>query len=489
MNSFEFLLFRGKHQLSWRVDAIDDVSTFALNISLCFAQSVNPVNNQLTISCRQVSSPALRERINVFIDLYKEIDPRIYKIKSFIDQIPYGEHFFYLPNMSKLPSEAELLANVELMALDTGQGPDQALAAFKNDLGPFFDNYKIDGRITDKKTAIGEPLKKNRICRFCHNTRPPAKNDSSEKLVTTFKQEAHAISEALGNKTVILNEECDACNTFFAESCERHIYTYLRCLGTFFKVKNKDNTVSSIIGKNFKLLYLPEGRKKKVLEAQAGFEIAQPDENRPALKDQLSPEELQQISTPDFCLEYTLEEGERTPEDRPPESLPLKFKEQLSMQQVYKALVKFALSVMETENLTGFEKTIEWVAGDKTVARLPKIAILRSYANFTKGAELIIYRRTSDDGRLPLAIGEFQFTFQKMVFIIPSFNEAESSFIEDDEYVNFWDFSFFKSAQDWYFQDFSDGQEKDFIFNMRLSELQSRNTGDQTPRDDSSPAA
>lgn len=114
---------------------------------------------------------------------------------------------------------------------------------------------------------------------------------------------------------------------------------------------------------------------------------------------------------------------------------------------------------------------------------------MRSYANFTKGAELIIYRRTSDDGRLPLAIGEFQFTFQKMVFIIPSFNEAESSFIEDDEYVNFWDFSFFKSAQDWYFQDFSDGQEKDFIFNMRLSELQSRNTGDQTPRDDSSPAA
>lgn len=488
MNSFEFLLFRGKHQLSWRADTVDDVSTFAVDISLCFAQSMNPINNQLAISCRQVSSPALRERINVFVDLYKEIHPGIYKIKSFIDQIPDGEHFFYLPNMGKLPSEAELLANVELMALDAGEDPDQALAAFKNNLGPFFDNYKIDGRITEKKTAIGEPLKKNRICRFCYNTRPSDKNDSSEKLVTTFKQEAHAISEALGNKTVILNEECDACNKFFAESCERHIYTYLRCLGTFFKVKNKDNTVSSIIGKNFKLLYLSEDRKKKVLEAQADSKMTQPDETRPALKDQLSSEELQQISTLDFCLQYTLEDGERTLEGKLPESLPLKFKEKLSMQQVYKALVKFALSVMETKNLTGFEKTIEWVAGDQTVARLPKIAILRSYAHFTKGAELTIYRRTSDDGRLPLAIGEFQFTFQKMVFIIPSFNEAEHSFIEDSEYASFWDFTFFKSAQGWYFQDFSDEQEKDFIFNMRLSELQPRNTGDQKPRDESSPA-
>jgi hypothetical protein len=486
MKSFKFLLFRGQHKLSWHVEAADDVTQFAMDISLCFAQSVNPVNNELAISCRQVSSPALKERINVFIGLYKEIDPRIYKIKTFINQIPEGEHFFFLPNMSELSSDAELMATVELMALDAGQDPDQALAAFKDNLGPFFDNYKIDGRIAEKKIAIGEPLKKNRVCRFCYNTRPSTKNDSAEKLVTTFKQEAHAISEALGNKTVILNEECDACNTFFAESCERDIYTYLRCLGTFFRVKNKDNTVSSIIGKNFKLIYLSEDRKNKLLDAQAASGAALPNDEAANSKEPLSPEALQQISTLDFCLQYTLEEGERAPENGPPELIPLKFKEQLSMQQVYKALVKFALSVMETENLAGFEKTIEWVAGDQTVAQLPKIATLRSYAHFSKGAELTIYRRTTDDGRLPLAIGEFQFTFQKMVFIIPSFNDAESSFVDDSEYQHFWDFSFFKSVQGWSFQDFSDNQKKDFIFNMSLSEMQSRNTGDQKPLDDTS---
>lgn len=481
MQTFQFLLFRGKHQLSWRADAVDDVSVFAMDVCLCFTTSVNPVNRQMVISCRQVSSPELRKRINVFIDLYKEVDQKIYKIKSFIEKIPDGEHFFFLLGKEDLTSEEQLLATVELMALDAGQDPDQALGAFKNHLGPFFDNYKIDGRITDKKTGIGEPLKKSRVCRFCNNTRSFPNNDSPQKSVTTFKQEAHAISEALGNKTVILYEECDACNKFFAETCERHIYTYLRCLGTFFKVKNKDNSISSIKGKNFEIIYLSEHKKKKILEAKKTSEITRPAETESPLENQVPPETLQQISTLDFAITYTLPEGERTRPDSPPTNLPLRFNEKLCLQEVYKALVKFALSVMETENLQGFEKTIEWVSGNQTVTRLPKIAILRSYASFTKGAELTIYRRTSSDGKLPLAIGEFQFTFQKMTFIIPSFNEAESSFLDEDEYLHYWDFSFFKSVQGWSFQDFSENEEKDFIFNMRLSDLQSTPPKGQEP--------
>jgi hypothetical protein len=427
----------------------------------------------MSIACRQIASPQLRKRINVLIDIYKEAEPKIYRIKKFIEEIPDGEHFFFLSDKEDLTSEEKLLATVELMALDAGQDPDQALGAFKSHLGPFFDNYKIDGRITDKKTGIGEPLKKNRVCRFCQNTRSFPNNDSPQQSVTTFSQEAHAISEALGNKTVILYEECDACNKFFAETCERHIYTYLRCLGTFFKVKNKDNSVSSIKGKNFEIIYLSKDKKKKLLEAAKAFETSRPAETESQAENQVSPETLQQISTLDFAITYTLAEGERTPPDSLPTNLPLRFNEKLCLQEVYKALVKFALSVMETENLQGFEKAIEWVSGRRAVTCLPKIAILRSYASFTRRAELTIYRRTSSDGKLPLAIGEFQFTFQKMVFIIPSFNEAESSFIDEAEYSHYWDFSFFKSVQGWAFQDFSENEEKDFIFNMRLSDLQS----------------
>jgi hypothetical protein len=46
---------------------------------------------------------------------------------------------------------------------------------------------------------------------------------------------------------------------------------------------------------------------------------------------------------------YTPPDGEEAPQDRPPTSIPLKFKEKITLQEVYKALVKFALSVIETE--------------------------------------------------------------------------------------------------------------------------------------------
>lgn len=475
MNNFQFLFFRGKHELSLCIESEEDLSAFILDISLCFATSVNPVDNQLSISCRQKSSPNLRKRISVFVDLYKEVDPKVHKIRSFIENIPDGEHFFFIPGVKDLSSDAQLLATVELMALDEGQDPDKALAAFKNHLGPFFEHFEIDGRITDKKTSIGEPLKKNRICRFCGNTRVMPNSNSTAKITTTFKQEAHAISEALGNKTIILNEECDACNRFFAETCEKHIYTYLRCLGTLFKVKNKDNTVSSIKGKNFQITYLSEAKKNQIREGKSSKSTESIDAN--SMSERLSPEALQTLSTLDFCISYTLDEGERASTGSPPENLPLKFNEKLSLQEVYKALVKFALSVMEAKNLKGFEKTVEWISGDRQVTQLPKIAILHSYASFTRGAELTIYRRTSNDGTLPLAIGEFQFTFQKIVFIIPSFNEAESSFTNETEYARYWDFSFFKSVQGWSFQDFSDIEERDFIFNMKFADLQSAPKG------------
>lgn len=468
MKLHQFILFRGNHELFWRADSEDGTGEFERDISLCFATSLDPLNRQIAISCRQTSSAALRKRIETFVEIYKGADPKINKIKSFVEKIPDGEHFFYMPCKSKLTNQEKVLMTVELMAADAGQNVDKALIAFDKNMGYFFEHYELDGKIPEKKTWIGERSKKKRICRFCKNTRVHPQSDPTQEAKTTFKQEAHAISEALGNKTLILHEECDACNKYFSETCERHIYTYLRCLGTFFKVKNKDNKVSSIKGENFQITYLSKDRKEKILAAV----------NAPSTDASetigLDPHELsRQILALDFAISYTLPEGEEAPQDRPPTSIPLKFKEKLSPQEVYKALVKFALSVIETENLAGFEKALEWVSGSRKVTALPKIAILRSYASFSKAAELIIYRRISNDKTLPLAIGELQFTFQKMIFIIPSFDEAEASFITDEEFKHYWDFCLFNAVQGWSFQDFSDPEEKEFIFNMNLSENKS----------------
>jgi HNH endonuclease len=65
--------------------------------------------------------------------------------------------------------------------------------------------YNMLGFDKHTKEAVGEPDKSKRVCRFCGRKQPDV----------TFKNVAHAISESLGNKKIILYEECDECNARF----------------------------------------------------------------------------------------------------------------------------------------------------------------------------------------------------------------------------------------------------------------------------------
>ena len=52
-----------------------------------------------------------------------------------------------------------------------------------------------------------------RLCRFCGNGEPEV----------TFKNKVHAVSEFLGNRSIISKNECDNCNTYFANNYEDHL--------------------------------------------------------------------------------------------------------------------------------------------------------------------------------------------------------------------------------------------------------------------------
>src|SRR4051812_14719952 len=52
-----------------------------------------------------------------------------------------------------------------------------------------------------------------RRCRFCHRGEPEV----------TFKSDAHAVPEFLGNRSILSLNECDSCNTFFATEYEDHL--------------------------------------------------------------------------------------------------------------------------------------------------------------------------------------------------------------------------------------------------------------------------
>jgi hypothetical protein len=426
------------------------ITLFSLNKVLTFSVSDNKEIIRETFSelascfdCSnslQKNTQKLRSKINNYVVKHREHDCSINKLNDYFKNLDEDELFYIFP-VKEITQELHIaISNKLLCHMNEGIEFESLQRRFSEICGGVITNYVIDGVSSDKKIMVGEGLKKNRVCRFCHK-----KNGE-----TTFKQEAHAISESLGNKTIILNEECDICNTKFSRTIEKDIDTYLKILSIFFKNKNKEGKVSKVKGKNFKLSYVIE--------------------NESITKTQVLEKDKEDALKPDFVLIHFPKNNQERNNEGIPTIIPLKFNEKVNMQNIYKALVKFSLSVIDRKYLSNFDKTIEWLTSDKFYSLLPKVAVLHSYDSFSKQPYSRVYLRKGNDTNLPLAVGEFQFTFLKFVFLIPSFVEGECDFILDEDYQRFW--AFFKQyslQKNWTFESFSSSESKEFVFNIVMS--------------------
>jgi hypothetical protein len=70
---------------------------------------------------------------------------------------------------------------------------------------------------------------KQRLCRFCHRAVPEV----------TFNNDAHAIPEFLGNKSLISMNECDSCNALLADRYEDHLAKWFGPLRTVSQIHGK----------------------------------------------------------------------------------------------------------------------------------------------------------------------------------------------------------------------------------------------------------
>ncbi len=157
---------------------------------------------------------------------------------------------------------------------------------------------------------IGDPT--NRLCRFCEKG----------KDVTTFRNVAHAIPECLGNKQLILLDECDTCNKFFSETLEDHLDKFTKPFRTIAQIKGKRSVPS----------YKSRDKKSRVDFDRVLKMTAQIDSHF-----------IQDNDTNNqFVINMDMEPY-----------VPA---------AVYKALVKIALSIIEDRNeLPAFKHTIEWI--------------------------------------------------------------------------------------------------------------------------------
>ena len=147
-------------------------------------------------------------------------------------------------------------------------------------------------------------------CRFCGKKEPEI----------TFRKKAHAISEMLGNRTLLLDNECDECNAFFGDNLENDLGKYLGVI----------RTLTQIVGKGGVPSYKTKNKKARIDYTNKGLVI-------------------QKVVDDEFL---TLENN----------SLIFKAeREPYTPINVYKSFVKMAMSLIPEDLLFNFDDTLKWL--------------------------------------------------------------------------------------------------------------------------------
>ena len=276
----------------------------------------------ISLPSEQQYSKEMEERLSLFIAKYKQAIPAIQRLSKKFNSLEYGEYFYILP-VCEMDSKIKYTLENELCKLNKKDFLDKALD-FKIKMEKHLDKYDIKNFNLDKdsKIKIGEGKKEDRVCRFCKQKYPSVK----------FNSVAHTISEALGNKKLITNDECDECNGYFDKNIERDFIAYHDFFRTFFGIKNKENQIPQMKGENFS--FTMSKNREATLKLKDEFDLLQPAR--------------------------------------------LKTDNKIKMQNIYKTLCKFALSAIDSKHLSHFDETIKWIKGQKNVDKLPKVILIRS---------------------------------------------------------------------------------------------------------------
>lgn len=393
----------------------ESIREFVNNLLAIFA--VYEEEKGWVIDAIQVKTKQTQERIEQFVEKYGKQLPVSNKLLSFIEKFEEGEPFVFLPKIDLQQDERFKLYD-HLHAIKESKTFDEIHQQRINLFQSVHKNYALR-HFGATRLSIGEPFRQYRVCRFCNNQRTPL----------TFKKKAHAISEALGNKNLVLYDECDGCNEYFSKTIEPDIVEFYAVYRTFFGVKGKGGE-KKYTGKNFKL------KKEQGQNIHIEMEVESKDE----LAEKL------------------------------PYTIILKSKHPLTSQNIYKSHCKYFLSLISADLLPIFSDTIKWINGEIQINKLPVVAETISYEGFTHQPKVMTYIRKTDDDTIPFAVGELHFTCIITVFIIPLANKPEQDFTVKENYDKFWStFKHFKESKGWAYHNHSSNTPRPFTLNLVMN--------------------
>lgn len=404
MAKFTMAFIFGEHQKEIAIEGDGDVFNNAVfNLITAFAENVNYVEHKIEFSLYKQNTASFLQNITDLSNIYKVKVPQIQQLPAFFKQQPQDEWFYIA--MNYFPSQDELLKiGASLEYLNGGKPYEQTMAEINDMFSGVNEKYEIYTFLGNtRKHFYGEPDKSKRICRYCHR---------SETQGAKFTQEAHAISDTLGNKVLYSYDECDECNDYLGSHCEQDFGEFLRFQRCYFGVKGREG-VPVVKGINFEMSH---------------------EEGHPIKVDYHHSEEVVPEEIVNLVLKYDME---------------------FNPQNLYRALVKFVIGLVPLKYVSHFYQTGTWVKGVDGAGSVVSLSKLPTIKKLTvprpvERPQVIIYLRKDDDKTLPYAVGEFHIFNYIYTYIIPLADADDIDFCKEEDFNRFRNyFKHYKALQNW----------------------------------------
>ena len=344
----------------------------------------------LTVNGKDVEQPIKvtkdgKSRVISFLERKYLLDKKINKLIKFFRDILNGEKIYIYP----YTKQAEKYFDICQESLDyynQGMTHDevalhmrtyvdkmQAAEEFLNKLP-----YNWKAILPNRRIKVGERDKKKRKCIYCGGYIGDGK--------TSFKEDAHAIPEAIGNTKFFQNEECDICNGFFSNNAEEDFGNMLLWKRLQYGLKGKEG---------YPIFQLGHNKFARYFDA----------ENEDYEKDWGCFEGIKSL----------IKENKRkgpiiisTDGQDVKNNIKISYMKQYEPMHVYKTLVKCVIGVIGNDKLTPFSETIKWLRYNEKYNILPKVAVVKG-KSVIKEPELFIFTRKDDlNYNLPYCFGEIR---------------------------------------------------------------------------------
>ena len=234
-------------------------------------------------------------------------------------------------------------------------------------------------------------------CRFCGKVL-----DASH-----FSKEAHAISVSLGNTKFICADECDECNETFGQKLENDITNFFQVFLSLYQVPRRNGKERQVAGRNFEM---QTSSKPNPFSDLPLISLHMRD-----WKD----EKLSAENVAEMMKGFDLSNKTYVP------------------QNIYKAICKYALSLMPHSATLHYQKTIEWIQSDSYESELPKLKMASIDRNGNEPYMIIFLRKVSDNN-YPLCVVSLCVTNIQMVYVLPFCDESTGVEYDNTQFGAFW---------------------------------------------------